>query len=129
MQMNDTDWHSPFIIFKSKQRCNAVLLHFLKSLGGRNKQGEQIASARLPDHQFEGAEGRGARIRHRDIEGVDHSTLVYLLVGKTFTASCIVQFLDADGQDVLPLVKDTLDSIRGIDAPPPGTHKPATKRP
>ncbi len=74
---------------------------------------------RLEDQQFAGSEGRGVRFRYRDAEGVEHVTLVYLLVGKQFTASCIVQYLQADAEDVLPIVKRTLDSVKGLQAAAP----------
>jgi hypothetical protein len=79
-----------------------------------------IKITRLVKHQFGGAEGRGVRIDYPDAQGIRHSVLVYVLVGKTFSASCIAQFLDRDGDDVLPLVRKTMDSVRGLGKAPGG---------
>ncbi len=89
------------------------------------KRGE-IRVSRLVSHQFGGAEGRGVRIDYPDSQGIEHSALVYLLVGKTFSASCIAQFLDADGKDTLPLVRKTMDSVRGLERVPSGSSGAAS---
>lgn len=62
--------------------------------------------------KFGAATGRGVLIRYRDAENLGHTCLVYVLVGPSFSASCIVQYLDDDAQEVLPLVKKTLDSFK-----------------
>lgn len=93
--------------------------------GANDAQGEVT---RLKDAQFRSAEGRGVQIRHKDADGIEHVSLVYVLVGKTFTSSCIVQYLEADSENVLPLVKRTLDSIEATGAKKP-TLAPAPERP
>lgn len=97
----------------------------LQSLRDRGIKDATVGN--LGVHQFEGGEGRGLRIRYRDSQGIAESTLVYIMVGKSFTASCIVQLLDADGDDVLPLIKKTFDSIRAIERSAPPKAKPAPK--
>ena len=67
--------------------------------------------SRLETVQLPGAEVRGVRIRYQDAKQIEHQALVYLLVGKSFTCSCIVEYLQADETHVLPMVKRLLDSI------------------
>ena len=67
--------------------------------------------SRLETVQLPGAEARGVRIRYQDAKQIEHQTLIYLLVGKRFTCSCIVEYLQADEAHVLPMVKRILDSI------------------
>lgn len=115
---------------EASSRDTALKMLTESVLGVYRKNGLKDADtevARLADAQFRGAEGRGVRIRHRDAEGIWHVTLIYLLVGKTFTGSCITQFLESDSETVLPLVKRTLDSIEGTaeaKAPAPRPAKP-----
>jgi hypothetical protein len=54
-------------------------------------------------------------IRYRDGQDLGHTCLVYVLVGEKFAVSCVVEYLDRDSEDVLPLVKKTLDSFRAVD--------------
>lgn len=89
-----------------------------KNFRQRGVKPGDIKVARLDDHQFEGAFGCGLRIRYPDAQQIAHSTLVYVLVGKSFSASCIVEFLDTDSENVLPLVKKTIDSVRDLDKTP-----------
>ena len=55
-------------------------------------------------------------MRYTDARGYKHTCLLYVFSGETFAATCVVQYLDkdADGGDLLPLVRKTLDSIRGL---------------
>lgn len=105
---------------KALEILTQPVLQSFRALGIKD---ENMTVAKLGGHQFEGAEGRGVRIRYRDPEGIDHSTLVFIMVGKTFTGSCIVQFLDADEDDAIPLIKKTFDSIRAVE----GTASPKAK--
>ena len=120
-----TDLGEPLDKANRDKALDLLTQSIVKTLRQGNPNAREVTATRLPNHQFEGAEGRGMRIRRRDPEGIDHSTLVYLLVGKTFTASCLVEFLDADGDDVLPLVRKTLDSIRPLDPKPSDPAKPS----
>jgi hypothetical protein len=76
---------------------------------------EQLEVDRPHQRKFEHSTGDGVRIRYRDAQGFGHTSLVYLVTGEGFAASCIVHYLDNDADNVLPLVKRTLDSI-GIEA-------------
>jgi|GEM_PF-2047754 hypothetical protein len=74
--------------------------------------------SRLETVQLPGAEARGVRIHCQDAKQIDHQALVYLLVGKSFTCSCIVEYLQADEAHVLPMVKRLLDSIQPLPTQP-----------
>lgn len=79
----------------------------------RDGKAENIKVAPKHARKFQHAEAEGLTIQYYDAEGHAQSCLLYVLHGKGFTASAIVQFADADHEDVLPLVKKTLDSIQG----------------
>jgi hypothetical protein len=64
------------------------------------------------DKKFEGAGARGVVIRCHDGQDLGRTSLVYVLVGAKFTVSCIVQYLDNDAADVVPVIRRTLDSFR-----------------
>ena len=63
---------------------------------------------------FAGSSARGVTVRYRDAKDFGHVDLVYVLTGPAFAASCVVEYLASDSEDVLPLVKRALDSVRGI---------------
>ena len=58
---------------------------------------------------------RGITIRYDDRDGVGRSSLVYLVTGARFSCSVIVQCLDADRENVLPLVTTTLESFEAVE--------------
>jgi len=68
------------------------------------------------ERTFAHASARGATIRYKDAKDFHHVCLVYVLSGPSFSASCVVEYLENDADDVLPLIKKTLDSIRGVSA-------------
>ena len=71
-----------------------------------------------PTAQRKFAEGRidgvGTTIRYQDIKGFGHTCLVYVLTGPKFTVGCVAEFMDRDRDDVLSLIKKTMDSIQAI---------------
>lgn len=75
------------------------------------------------------AEARGVEIRYQDAKGLEHRCLIYLIVGKGFSCSCIVEYLHADAQEVLPIVKRTLDSIQPVQDSPGEPIPPKTPSP
>jgi hypothetical protein len=64
------------------------------------------------ERTFAGSAARGITIRYRDAKDFGHVCLLYVLTDPNFAVSCVVEYLDNDGEDVLPLVKKTLDSVR-----------------
>jgi hypothetical protein len=85
----------------------------VKSMEGsfRAAKAEEITISPKHDRTFAHASGEGVTIQYQDAQGRARTCLVYVLSGKGFTASVIVQFSDADHENVLPLMKKTLDSI------------------
>jgi len=57
---------------------------------------------------------QGVVIHYNDEEGVAHTCVVCVLVGSDFTVSSVVEYLDENSKDVIPLVKRTLDSLSSI---------------
>jgi hypothetical protein len=78
----------------------------------RDDQAEGVKTAARHERKFQHADAEGVTIQYYDAAGKAHTCLVYVLAGKDFTASAIVQFQDADHENVLPLVKKTLDSVQ-----------------
>ena len=69
-----------------------------------------------PRHRkFDGSTARGETIRYRDAKGLEHVYLVYVLSGPNVAVTCVAEYLDHDSDDVLPLIKRILDSVRPID--------------
>jgi hypothetical protein len=66
-------------------------------------------------HTFEGSAARGETIRFRDAKGLEHVNLVYVFAGRTYSATCVVEYLESDSDEVLPLIKRVLDSVRAAD--------------
>lgn len=64
---------------------------------------------------FDGLAARGETVRYRDAKGLEHVYLLYVLSGPTCAATCVVEYLEHDSDDVLPLIKRILDSVRPID--------------
>ena len=63
---------------------------------------------------FDGSSARGVTIRYRDAKDIGHVCLVYVLSGPKFAATCVAQYVDDDSEDVLPLIKKVLDSVRSV---------------
>jgi hypothetical protein len=78
----------------------------------REAQAEDIKIAPRHERKLAHASAEGETIQYHDAQGRARTCLVYVLAGQGFTASAIVQFQDSDHEDVLPLVKQTLDSIQ-----------------
>jgi hypothetical protein len=67
------------------------------------------------ERKFDGSPARGETIRYRDAKGLEHVYLVYVFSGPNHAATCVAEYIDHDSDDVLPLIKRTLDSVRPID--------------
>jgi hypothetical protein len=78
----------------------------------------KVAGLKISEpHQrtFNGSPARGETIRYRDAKGFEHVYLLYVLAGSGHAATCVAEYLDHDSDDVLPLIKRILDSVRPID--------------
>jgi hypothetical protein len=66
------------------------------------------------DHErrFGHSDGLGLTIKYQDEQEVDHTCLVYVLSGESFSCSAILHYLDRAAGHVLSQMKATLDSIR-----------------
>ncbi len=61
--------------------------------------------------------GLGTTIRYRDEGQIGHTCMIYVLAGDASSATCVIRFLDRDRDDVLPLVRRTLESFRALPEP------------
>ncbi len=93
-----------------------TLKMLVESVTGALREEKAVGIDISAPHQrtFDGSSARGVTIRYRDAKDFGHVCLVYVLTGPTFAASCVVEYLDNDSEDVLPLVKKTLDSVRAL---------------
>ena len=66
------------------------------------------------ERSFEGSSARGVAVRYRDAKDFGHVCLLYVLTDPSFAVSCVAEYLDSDSEDVLPLVKKSLDSVRAM---------------
>lgn len=78
----------------------------------RDDKAENLKTAARHERKFQHADAEGVTMQYHDAAGTAHTCLLYVLAGKDFTATAIVQFQDADHENVLPLVKKTLDSVQ-----------------
>lgn len=75
-------------------------------------EGRDVQVGKPHSRKFGENTGLGTMIRYRDAQDLGHTSLVYVLAGKDFSATCVIQYLDRDQDDVLPLVRKTLDSFQ-----------------
>lgn len=80
----------------------------------QQRGGAQVETTEPHQRKFEHSDGLGIVVRYRDTEGFEQRALIYVLQGERFAASVIVQYLEADREIALPLIKRTLDSIRAL---------------
>lgn len=81
----------------------------------RERQARQLVIAAPHTPDLDGVEGRGVVIRYVNGEGVKHACLVYVLTGPNFTVSCVVQYLEANFEEVRDLIATTLNSFEPAD--------------
>lgn len=78
----------------------------------RDAKATDLMVGKVQDRKFASADAKGLTIQYQDATGLARSCVLYVIDGKRFTASCIVQFLDDDHEEVLPLIKKTLDTLQ-----------------
>ncbi len=76
---------------------------------------DALTAAAPHQRRFAHCEGHGVVIHYLDEQGIGHTSLAYVLGNERFAATCVVQYLDKDSQDVLPLIKRALDSLRPLE--------------
>ncbi|MDZ7616931.1 MAG: hypothetical protein U1E05_08005 [Patescibacteria group bacterium] len=77
----------------------------------RDLEAREIKMGKPHSRKFGENDGMGLMIQYTDPQDLGHTCLVYVLAGKEFSATCVIQYLDGDQEDVLPLVRKTLDSF------------------
>jgi len=107
-----TDLGAPL---KPQQQDEALKL-LIESVTGtfREMKAAKLEVTKPHTRQFGDASGRGVVVRCRDEQDFGRTCLIYVLAGEKFAGTCIAQYLDNDSDNVLPLVKKTLDSFRAI---------------
>ncbi len=78
----------------------------------KEMEARDIQVGNTHSREFGENSGLGTMIRYTGEQDLGHTCLVYVLAGKDFSATCVVQYLDGDQDDVLPLVRKTLDSFQ-----------------
>jgi hypothetical protein len=80
----------------------------------RDAKVEGLDVTKPHERKFGESSARGITVRYRDSKGAGRVCLVYVLSGPNYAATCVADFLDNDGDEVLPLLKKTLDSVRPV---------------
>jgi hypothetical protein len=78
---------------------------------------KKLNIGKLHSQKFENTPAQGATIRYQDAQDIEHVCLVYIFASPQFTAACVVEYLEPDADDVLPIIKKTLDSIEALPKP------------
>jgi hypothetical protein len=77
----------------------------------REMKAEGVNVTEPHERKFAGSAARGATIRYTDAKGLGHVYLLYVLSGPKHAATWVVEYLENDADDVLPLIRKMLDSV------------------
>ena len=91
---------------KTLKQISQSIQKTIRASGGANVIANAPQQKKMGSSQV-----RGLTISYDDADSVEHTSLIYLVSGQGFTCSCIVECLEADRDDVMPLIKPTLDSF------------------
>jgi hypothetical protein len=80
----------------------------------REEKRTAIESGDPYQRTFKGSSARGVTIRCRDAKNLGRVCLIYVLTGPAFSGTCVVEYLDHDSDDALPLIKRLLDSVQSV---------------
>jgi hypothetical protein len=78
----------------------------------REMKAEGVNITEPHERKFAGSAARGVTIRYTDAKGLGHVYLLYVLSGPKHAATWVVEYLENDADDVLPLIRKMLDSVR-----------------
>ena len=98
----------------SPQQQDDALKHLVKSVTATlaEMKADNVRVTEPHRRTFAGSAAQGITIRYRDAKGFRHVYLLYVLTGPKHAATCVVEYLENDTEDVLPLVKKMLDSVQ-----------------
>jgi hypothetical protein len=105
-----TDLGQPLDPATQKTTLEVLVGSVTKALEEAKAEGIDVSSPH--ERTFANSSARGVTVRYQDSKHIGHVYLVYVLTGPTFAVSCVAEYLDHDSDDVLPLIKKTLDSVR-----------------
>jgi hypothetical protein len=93
-----------------------VLKALADSVAGsyREQKGADIKVSAPRQGKFDSVTGQGCSIHYKDAQGFGHTGWAWVLSGEKFSVTCVVQYVDNDSEDVLPLVKKMLSSLRPV---------------
>jgi len=107
-----TDLGRPLDSREQQEMLKSLVASVTSTLGEMHAQGVLVAEPH--ERAFKGSSARGTTVRYRDAKGFEHVYLLYVLTGPKHAATCVVQYLDHDSDDALPLIKKILDSVRSV---------------
>jgi len=97
----------------SKDREEALRIVSDSVIQGLKESGmENVEASATYEREFARAKALGTTIRYKDKENLPETCLVFLFTGDKFACSCVIQYIDANGETILPRVKTMLDSVR-----------------
>lgn len=103
---------------KTLDEISQTIQKATESSGGVN-----IVASGQQQQKMGNSQVRGLTIGYDDADGVGHLAMAYLVCGPAFTCSCIVECLEADRDDVMPLIKPTLESFEPVAVKDPAGKK------
>lgn len=95
----------------------AAALKAVTEFATQNVVGQKAEELKASDpipRKFAGSAGQVVSIHYQDPKGFGHVCLACVLGGETFTTTCVIDYQERDREDVLPMIKKTLDSIRAL---------------
>ncbi len=98
---------------KEQQEALKTLVDSVTATLGEMKA-KEINVTESHQRKFAGSAGLGVTIRYTDAKGFRRVYLLYVLTGPKHAATCVVEYLEHDSDDVLPMIKKMLDSVRAI---------------
>ena len=99
---------------KGQEEAMTMLTKSVTDTYGQVK-GAKLKIGATHDCAFAGSAGRTTTISYTVRQGEQdfvHTCQACVLSGPKFSVTCLIQYLDNDRKDVLPLVKKTLDSLK-----------------
>lgn len=78
----------------------------------REQKASEITASKPRKTKLGQADATTVKITYQDNEKIGHTCFVQVLAGEDFCCSAIIEMLDSDKEDALPLVERTLETLR-----------------
>jgi hypothetical protein len=106
-----TDLGGPMSVAGCKEELDLLVKSVVKTY---EEMKVELRVGNPHDQVFVHTPARGVTIRYQDAQEIEHVCLIYVFSDPKFTAACIIEYLENDVEDVLPVIKKTLDSVQPL---------------